>query len=81
MNFEVSIMPSWVVEEWNSHESNRSYSLRQVTWGFAISFQNKPCLAPHLIPSDRSICICPHQGIRLAFLHSTSKDGYMWSSR
>jgi hypothetical protein len=36
-------MPSWVVEEWNNHESNHLCSSYQVTWGFAISFQNKPC--------------------------------------
>jgi hypothetical protein len=60
-------MPSWVVEEWNSHESSRSYSSCQVTWGFAMIFKIKPCLAPHLILSDLSKCICPHQGIRLPF--------------
>jgi hypothetical protein len=68
-------MPSWVVGEWNGHESNHFFSLCQVTWGFAISFRNKPFLAPHLILSDRSICICPHQGIIIAFLHPTSRNG------
>jgi hypothetical protein len=68
-------MPSWVVQERNGHESNHLY------WGFAISFQNKPCLAPHLILSDHSMCISPHQGIRIACIHCTYNDGYMWSPR
>ena len=70
----VSIMPSWVVEEWNDHESNHFCSSCQVTWGFAISFQNKPCLAPHLILSYCSMCICPHQGNRFTLFHPTSND-------
>ena len=73
-------MPSWVVEEWNGHESNHLCLSCQVTWGFANSFQNKPCLAPHLILSDRSMCICPHRGIRVSFLYPNSNDGYKWSS-
>jgi hypothetical protein len=63
-------MPSWVIEEWNSHESNHLCSTCQVTWDFAISFQNKPCLASHLVLLEHSMCICPHQGIRFAF-HSS----------
>ena len=36
--------------------------------GFCNKFsKTKPCLAPHLILSVRSMCICPHQGIRLPF--------------
>jgi hypothetical protein len=34
-----------------------------------------------MILSDRSVCMIPHQGIKLAFLKPTSDDGYMWSSR
>jgi hypothetical protein len=41
----VSIMLSWVVEEWNSHESNHFCSPCQATWSFAIIFQNKPLLS------------------------------------
>ena len=63
VNSEVSIIPSWVIEVWNGLESNRFNSLYQVSWDFLISFQNKPCFAPHLILSDRSMCICPYQGI------------------
>jgi hypothetical protein len=74
-------MPSWVVEELNGHESNHFWSSCQVTCGFAISFQNKPCLAPHLILLYRSINVYKSsQGIRISFLHPTSNDGYMWSS-
>ena len=57
VNFEVSIMPSWVVEEWNGIESSHFRSSCQVAWDFSISFQNKLCLAPHLILSGRSMCL------------------------
>jgi hypothetical protein len=57
-------MPSWVVEKWNVHESNHSYSSCQATWGLCNNFQNKPCLAHHLILLDRSKCIGPHSSPR-----------------
>ena len=57
-------MPSWVVEEWNGIESIHFYSLCQGAWDFFNKFfKNELCLAPHLILSDRSLCICPYQGI------------------
>jgi hypothetical protein len=65
----------WVVEEWNDDESNHSCSSCQVTRGIAISFFKKTCLVAHLIPSNRSLCICPNEGIRFAFIHPTSNDG------
>jgi hypothetical protein len=67
VNFEVSIMPSWVVEEWNALESNHFYSSCQVDWDFSISFQNKPCLDPHLILSNRSMCIILTKALDLSF--------------
>ena len=82
VNFEVSIMPSRVVEEWNGLESSHPNSLCQVAWDFFINFQNKPCLAPHLILSDRSRCLIPHQGLLCAFLfHPTSNGFFLWSCR
>ena len=51
-------MSSWVVEAWNGIESSHFCSSCQVAWVFSISSQNKPCLAPHLILSDHSMCIC-----------------------
>jgi hypothetical protein len=41
----VAITSSWVVEEWNGHESNHLCSSCQVTRGFVINFQNKPLLS------------------------------------
>ena len=81
MNFEVSIMPSCVVEEWNGLESNHFCSSCQVAWDFSIGFQNKPCLAPHLILLDRSMCYVLTKAFDLPPLYPTSSDGYMWSSR
>jgi hypothetical protein len=53
--------------------------------GFSNNFQNKICLAPHLILSDRSMCICPHQDIILPLFilllmiaYVDLKVGYEW---
>jgi hypothetical protein len=67
-------MPSLAFEDWNGHKSNQFCSSCQVRRGFCNNFQNKPCLAPHFILSDRSLCIGPHQGIRIAVLHPTFND-------
>jgi hypothetical protein len=42
VNFEVSIMASWVVEEWNSLESSLLNSVCQVAWDFCyvVSFES-----------------------------------------
>ena len=45
MNFEVSILPSWVVEEWNGRESNHFYSSCQVAWGFFNKFSKQTLLS------------------------------------
>ena len=81
MNFEVSITPSWVVEACNGIESSHFYSSCQLALGFSISFQSKPCLAPHLILLDCSMCYELTKAFDLPPLYPTSSDGYMWSSR
>ena len=63
-------VPSWVVLGSWGMEWSRIKSLPLLmssSLGFFNKFQNKPCLAPHLILSYRSMCICPYQGIWLAF--------------
>ena len=86
--FEVSITLSWVVDAWNGRETWPFYFSCQVAWDFSISFQNKPCLAPHLTLSDRSMCMCPYQGIQLAFffilllvMAICGAQGRAWSTR
>ena len=82
MNFEVPIMPSRVVEEWNGLESSHLNSLCQVAWDFFISFQKKSCLAPHLILLECSRCFNPHQGLLCTFLfHLTPNGFFLWSCR
>ena len=49
MNFEVSNMPSWVVEEWNGHESNHFYSLCQVAWDFFNKFSKQTLLSSSFV--------------------------------
>jgi hypothetical protein len=53
--------------------------------GFCNNFQNKICLAPNLILSDHSMCICPHQDITLPLIilllmiaYVELKVGYEW---
>src|SRR6185312_1266113 len=49
---------------------------------FFLSFQNKPCLAPHLILLDRSRCFIPHQGLLCTFpIHLTPNGIFLWSYR
>ena len=43
--FEVSILPSWVVEEWNGRESDHFYSSCQVAWGFFNKFSKQTLLS------------------------------------
>ena len=55
VNFEVSIMPSWVVEEWNGRESNHFYSTCQVAWGFFFNKFSKQTLLSSSFDSLRSL--------------------------
>jgi hypothetical protein len=48
-------------------DMNHLNSFCEVAWVFEFFFQ--------MMLSDRSVCMIPDQGIKLAFLHPTSKDG------
>jgi len=60
VNFEVSIIPSWVVEEWNGLESSH-LDFCSENLSFWKIFKLKHSFAPQIILSDRSMCIVPHQ--------------------
>ena len=64
VNFGVSTTLSWVIEKWNSMDSNPLPSISSENLVFHLILKWKHSLAPQMIPLDCSyLWLVPHQDI------------------